>query len=136
MKQFIQSLSILSIIIISMAASCRREPYKPDFEHAGGYVIGKETCKSNPDSDYWLIDLSHPANVVTTYGDTITVEGISYTNMIKTTELSPALKTVGKKVSFDFRLSRSKVSTTGCTSPYPITYNLKEMQIIAQGEIR
>ena len=136
MKQLIQSLSILAIIIISMAASCRREPFKPDFEHAGGYVIGKETCKSNPDSDYWLIDLSHPSNVLTTYGDTITVDGVFYTNMVKTAELPVALKTVGKKVSFDFKLSNGKVETTGCTVPVPVTYKRKEMKIIASFIIR
>src|SRR5690606_7887913 len=116
--------------------SCRREPFKPDFEHAGGYVIGKETCKSNPYSDYWLIDLSHPANVVTTFADTITVDGVFYTNMVKTAELPVTLKTVGKKVSFDFKLSNGKVETTECTVPVPVTYNLKEMKIIASFIIR
>lgn len=136
MKAIIKSLLISAIAIIFFSASCKREPFNPDFEHAGGFVIGKEICKTNPDSDYWLVDLSHPSNTVTTYGDTITISGIFYTNMIKTTQLPATFKVIGKKVSFDFHLSTSKVETTGCTVATPIIYKLKEMQVIASFEIR
>ena len=56
--------------------------------------------------------------------------------MIKTKQLLPEFKQAGKKVSFDFHLSSSKVQTSGCTVVNPITYNLKEMSVIASGEIR
>lgn len=136
MKSRIKSLLISAIAMISFSASCKREPFVPDFEHAGGFVIGKEICKTNPDEDYWLIDLSYPLNTVTIYGDTITIGGTFYTNMIKTTQLPTNFKVIGKKVSFDFHLSSSKVETTGCTVTTPIIYKLKDMQVIASGEIR
>jgi hypothetical protein len=136
MKSIIKSLLISAIAVVFFSASCNKTPYIPNFEHAGGFVIGKETCKTNPDDDYWLVDLSYPLNTVTTYGDTITIGGTFYTNMIKTTQLPATFKIIGKKVSFDFHLSSSKVETTGCTVATPIIYKLKEMQVIASGEIR
>lgn len=136
MKSFITSLLISSLFSLIIAASCKREPYKPDFEHAGGFVIGKETCKSNPDTDYWLIDLSYSLNTVTTYGDTLTFNGIFYTNMVKTLQLPPSFKVIGKRVSFDFHLGSGKVETSGCTVANPVTVKLKEMQVLASFEIR
>ena len=95
MKSLIKSLLISTTILIFVSSSCIKTPYYPDFDHAGGYVIGKETCNANPDYDYWLVDLSFPLNTVTTYGDTITIGGTFYTNMIKTTQLPASFKVVG-----------------------------------------
>jgi hypothetical protein len=125
------SITLCSLFIILHA--CKREPFKPDFEHAAGYVIKKEICKSNADEDYWLVDLSYPLNTVTNYGDTITIDGRFYTNMIKSTKLPASFKEIGKQVSFDFYLSNTKIETTGCTVANPVTYNLKEIQIKAFG---
>jgi hypothetical protein len=137
MKNLFLSLLIFSFAITFRSVSCKREPFKPDFEHAGGYVIGKEICKANPDEDYWLIDLSHSGNRPgLNYGDTITINGVFYKNMIKTLQLRPQLKVIGKAVSFDFKLSSSKVQTTGCTVANPVIYSLKEMNVIASFEIR
>ena len=136
MKKLFFSFLISTVALTFISSSCKRDPYYPDFDHAGGYVIGKETCKANPDNDYWLVDLSFPLNTVTTYGDTITIGGTFYTNMIKTTQLPASFKIIGKKVSFDFHLSSGKVETTGCTVATPITYRLKDMEVIASFEIR
>lgn len=136
MKSLLNTLLISTIALISISSSCKRDPFYPNFDHAGGYVIGKEDCKANPSDDFWLIDLSYPLNTVTTYGDTITINGVRYTNMIKTTQLPTDLKTIGKKVSFDFHLSADKIETTGCTVSVPKTYKLKTMEVLAAGEIR
>ena len=136
MNSILKLLLISTIVITALAASCKREPFVPDFEHAGGFVIDKETCKANPDDDYWLVDLSYPLNTVTTYGDSITINGTFYTNMIKTTQLPANFKVIGKKVSFDFHLSNTKVETSGCSITNPTIYKLKEMQVIASFEIR
>lgn len=136
MKSLLNTLLILTLVLISISSSCKREPFTPDFFHAGGFVIGKENCNADPNNDYWLVDLSFPLNTVTTYGDTITVNGTFYTNMIKTKELLNDFKVIGKKVSFDFYLSSNKVETTNCTIPNPVTYRLKDMDVIASFEIR
>ena len=62
--------------------------------------------------------------------------GIFYEHMIKTKGLVSQFKIVGKKLSFDCHFSANKVATSGCTVAIPITYNLKEMQVINSGEIR
>jgi len=94
--------------------SCKRDPFKPNFEHAGGFVIGKEVCKANPEEDYWLIDLSYFTNLPDkSYGDTITINGVFYSHMIKTKQLLTEFKQPGKKVSFHFHLSSAKVQTSG-----------------------
>ena len=122
---------LCSLLIVTIA--CKREPFKPNFEHAAGYVIKKETCKTNTDEDYWLVDLSHPLNTITNYGDTITIDGRFYTNMIKTTKLPASFKEIGMHVSFDFYISDTNIETSECTVANPITYNLKEINIIAFG---
>lgn len=136
MKHLFSSLLISGLFIILSSSSCKRDPYKPDFDHAGGYVIGKEVCKADTAQDYWLVDLSLDYTASNTFGDTITVNGIIYNHMVKTTGLLPQFHVIGKKISFDCRFSASKVQTTGCTVASPITYNLKDMTVLASGEIR
>jgi hypothetical protein len=117
--------------------ACKRDPYKPNFEHAGGYVIGKEICMLNPDDDEWLIDLSYnfnPPNL--NYGDTLTIDGVKYEHMVKTKQLPIQFRVVGKAVSFDFTLSTSAIESTNCSVTTPRVYRLKEMSVIASGEIR
>lgn len=123
------------LVSLLIQGSCKQGLYKADFKNVGGFVIGKESCKSNED-DYWLIDLTYYPDTPR-YGDTATVNGITYVNLIKTRELHPTLKQVGMKVTIDFKvITPDKVQTPGCTLCNPITYLLKELYIINQGEIR
>ena len=47
------------IYLFAVSPSCTKDPYVPDYDHAGGFVIAKETCSAtDPDNDYWLVDLS------------------------------------------------------------------------------
>ena len=136
-----KSLSFLSILFLiylfTLSSSCRKDPYVPNYDHAGGFVIAKETCSAtDPDNDYWLVDLSVNYTATNTFGDTMTYNGIFYEHMIKTKGLVPQFKIAGKKLSFDCHFSTNKVATSGCTVGIPITYNLKEMQVINSGEIR
>lgn len=125
------------ISLFTVLSSCSRDPYVPDYDRAGGFVIGKETCSAtDPDNDYWLLDLSVFYTATNTVGDTLTFNGIFYEHVIKTKGLLPQFKIIGKKLSFDCHFTANKVVTTGCTVATPITYNLKEMQVINSGEIR
>jgi hypothetical protein len=71
------------------------------------------------------------------YGDTLILNGRAYTNVIKVKGLDPRLKQIGMTVAFDFKtITADKVQTTGCSVANPITYDLKELFIINQFEIR
>lgn len=116
--------------------SCSKEPFKPDYKEAGGYVIGKESCKANDSEEYWLVDLTVYPNTPQ-YGDTLTLNGIDYTNVVKLKGLDVRLQQNGARVAIDFKtVTQDKVITNGCSVINPTTYALKELFIINQAEIR
>lgn len=131
-------ISLFSFVyLLTVSSSCKKEPYVPDYDHAGGFVIAKESCSTtDPDNDYWLVDLSVMYTATNTFGDTLTYNGIFYEHVVKTKGLLTQFKIVGKKLSFDCHFSANKVATTGCTVASLVTYSLKEMQVINSGEIR
>ncbi len=123
--------------LLTVSLSCKKDPYVPDYDHAGGFVIAKETCSAtDPDNDYWLVDLSVNYTATNTFGDTLTYNGIFYEHVVKTKGLLTQFKIIRKKLAFDCRFTATKVVTTGCTVSTRITYGLKVMQVINSGEIR
>ncbi|MFC0773978.1 hypothetical protein [Terrimonas alba] len=127
--------SFLVLTVLS-SGSCNKPPFKPDYENVGGYVIGKENCNTDETQDYWLLDFTVYPNSPQ-LGDTLTLNGITYTNVLKLKGLDQRLKQIGMRVSIDYRtITPSKITTTGCTVTFPVTYSLKEIFIIHQGEIR
>ena len=137
MRQIFLSLTgYLFIITFLVTGSCKRDPYIADFKNIKGYVIGKESCNSDDSNDYWLIDFTYGTSNPKV-GDTVLLNGTTYTNVLKTKGLDHQLKTVGLRVSIDYRvISTDKVITTGCNIASPVTYNIKELTILNQGEIR
>ncbi len=127
---------IFFLSLLLFFEACKRQPYSPDFNEADGYVIGKETCNTDETKDYWLIDFTYDSNAPQ-YGDTLILNGITYTNVIKTKDLDKKLKQIGLRVFIDFKtITSDKIETTGCNVSTPETYKLKELFIISQGEIR
>lgn len=127
---------LIVVILLSINATCTKPPYIPDFKIALGYVIGKESCNADETKDYWLIDLTYLQDAPQ-YGDTLVLNGLKYTNVIKTKDLAERLKKIGMQVSMEFKvISANKAEITGCTIANPVIYNLKELFIINQGEIR
>ena len=126
----------LSFVLFLTLYSCNKEPYTPPYYMAVGYVIGKETCNDDTAKDYWLIDIYSSSSVRQQYGDTLVLNGIKYTNVVKSTQLSDYLKNTGQKVGFDFVIPDSAVLTTGCTVAMPVTYRLKVVDIISNFEWR
>lgn len=127
---------LIIAFLLFVKAHCKEGNYIPDFKIAQGYVIGKELCNTNETKDYWLIDLTYRQDAPQ-YGDTLVLNGTSHTNVIKTKDLAERLKKIGMVVSMEFKVvSANKVETTGCTLANPVTYNLKELFIINQGEVR
>ena len=131
-------LFLVSIVIISflVGSSCNKQPFKPDYKNIRGHVIGKETCNTDDTKDYWLIDFTFGSDNPKV-GDTLLLNGNTYTNVLKTKMLDQQLKTFGLRVSIDYRIiSADKIVASGCSVPSPVTYNLKELTILNQGEIR
>ncbi len=119
-----------------LLASCNNKGgYKPPWEYAGGKVIAKESCNADETKDYWLVDLTVFPNT-NQYGDTLELNGIIYTNVVKTLDLLPEFKVVGKRIGFDFYISSQRVVTSGCSLTNPVTFNLKEIDAVRMGEIR
>ncbi|MFN3795704.1 MAG: hypothetical protein ACK4RX_13680 [Chitinophagaceae bacterium] len=136
MKDLLNKCLAIFAVILTLFISCKKRPFIPDYTNTGGFVIGRETCKTNETEDYWLIDLTCYSNTPQ-YGDTLILSGITYTNVVKVKTLDPRLKQIGMKVSFDFKtITSNKVITSGCSVANPITYDLKELFIINQFEIR
>jgi hypothetical protein len=135
MRQIIFSIS--GLLIFSSLVSCNnKEPFRPPYDNIGGYVIGTETCNTNTDQNYWLLDFTVYSNSPH-IGDTLFLNGVTYTNVLKVKGLDAKLKLIGMRVSIDYNVvSPNKTITTGCTVDSPITYNLKELFIINQFEIR
>lgn len=130
---------ILYILLPALAfvSSCNnKQPFIPDYNNIKGYVIGKESCNTDEAKDYWLIDFTYGSNNPHV-GDTILVNGITYHNVLKTTGLDQQLKIPGLRVSIDYRvISSTKITSSGCDVSNPVTYSLKELTILDQGEIR
>jgi len=136
MKQKLSKYIFISTVMVSLFLSCKKRPFIPDYTNTGGFVIGRETCKTNETEDYWLVDLTFYPNTPQ-YGDTLILSGITYTNVVKVKTLDQRLKQIGMTVSFDFKtVTPNKVITSGCNVATPVTYDLKELFIINQGEIR
>lgn len=125
------------LITLLICSSCsNKEPYIIEYKNIKGYVIGKEVCNTDETKDYWLIDFTYGTNNLKV-GDTLLLNGNTYTNVLKTKELDPQLKTNGLKVSIDYNsISPNKVTTTGCSVTTPSIYQLKEVTIQNQFEIR
>ena len=133
---FINKAKTATFFICLILFSCNKPPVTSGFKNAKGYVIAKEMCKANEVDDYWLIDLTYFPDAPQ-YGDTLILNGRTYTNVIKTKGLVQQLKQIGISVSLDFKtITSNRVQTTGCTVINPITFNLKELFVINQGEIR
>jgi hypothetical protein len=120
---------------VLLVCGCNGSIYIADFMNAKGYVIGKEICHTDETKDSWLIDLTVFSDTPQ-YGDTLVLAGTTYTNVVKVKTLSENLKRTGIKVSLDFNILTPITSATGCEVANPITYPLKELVIIKQGEIR
>lgn len=136
MKYLLNKYLTIFTVILVVLFSCKKRPYIPDYSNTGGFVIGRETCKLIETGDYWLVDLTYYPSTHQ-YGDTLILSGIKYDNVVKVKTLDPRLKQIGMKVSFDFKtISPNKIITSGCNVASPVTYDLKELFIINQGEIR
>jgi len=124
----------LSVMIWLTIMSCNNKyPFKPPFEDAAGTVIGREYCQKDTSSDYWLIAIHSLSSVSQQYGDTLTLNGVQYHNVIKVAGLPEKFKSAGEKVGFDFHISDKASITTDCSLDTPKVYKLKLAELINCG---
>jgi hypothetical protein len=127
---------LLGLLVLIFSKCNNKYPFYAPYKNVKGYVIAKETCNTDSTKDYWLIDLTYLPNTPQ-YGDTLILNNVTYTNVVKTLDLSEQLKHIGTRVSIDFSsISPDRAITYGCNNPNPVTYPLKELYIIYQFEIR
>jgi hypothetical protein len=135
-NKFLNCIILVVIVLSFIFPSCNNKtPFKPDYSNIGGYVIGRETCDTNETNDYWLLDFNVYPNTPHV-GDTLVLNGITHTNVLKVKGLDPRLKQIGMRVSIDYNKISNRALTTGCTVTSPVVYFLKEIFIIYQFEIR
>ena len=132
---YTKAILLLLTLIILRSNDCKG-PYYPPLKTIEGNVIAKESCKSDESQDYWILDFKVDPNSPKV-GDTIAVNGITYTNALKLQRLEPSFRQAGKKVAIDYiDMTPYKVITLDCTVASPVTYDLKEVFIVNQREIR
>lgn len=128
----VNKILILSTIACFIVASCNnKRPFKSPYYGAVGTVIGKETCNADIGKDYWLIEIASSSSVRQQYGDTITLNGVKYFNVIKTAGLPAILKQNGQKVGFDFKIASTATLTTNCMVNDPTIYKLKVVELMS-----
>jgi hypothetical protein len=137
MKSKAVLLNVLPLLIAVLAYfGCEQGSYTTENNNYKGYVIGMEMCHTDETQDYWLIDFTYLPDS-RQIGDTLVLNGTIYTNVVKTRGLYQELKEVGMKVSIDAQsITQNKILTTNCNVSNPVTYILREMFILNQGEIR
>ena len=127
---------LLATFYFTFSSCNTKQPFKPNYSNIGGYVIGNENCYADSTKDYWLLNFTIYPNSPE-IGDTLTLNSITYNNVLKVKGLDPRLQRIGAKVSIDYnKVSSDKIITSGCTVSSPVAYALKEIFIINQFEIR
>lgn len=135
-NKLLKLILIIPTVYLIFSGCNNKPPFLVDYSNIGGYVIGKEKCNTDEANDYWLLDFTVYPNSPH-IGDTLVLNGVTYTNVLKVKGLDNGLKHVGTKVSIDYKtISSDYIITTGCTVSAPLVYTLKEIYIINQGEIR
>lgn len=97
--------------IFSFYSCNNKEPYNLPYEQPGGHVIARESCHADTAKDYWLIDLPYPPRQKQ-YGDTIIYNGKAYFKVVKTLDLKPDLRVVGKTMAIGFKVAKQPVKTS------------------------
>lgn len=128
-----QNLTVQKIKFITLGAfvfllfGCNdKPPFKPDYENAVGLIIGSEDCKQDPSQNAWFIQFSGPNAGNKSYGESITYNAQSYSNVVKTYTLPDSSKVAGKRYLFDFYIEE-KTNSQACDIDNAV--NLKIMNI-------
>jgi len=129
---------IVGILTVAFFPSCNNKGNGVliDEKSLSGYVIGREICHNNAGLDSWIVDFTF-MNDQPQVGDTLTIQGVTYTNVVRVKGLDRKLQQPGLPIRVDYKVMTSApVVPTDCNNPDANVYNLKELTIIFQFEIR
>ncbi len=123
MKTFIRPTAVLTLLILGSVFWRCEDPPVP-YEGIAGRVIKIEYCATDT-----LVmvasDIPYPSNK-RQYTDTLTVNGVLYTGVIKTYDLSLRYQTLGQKIVIDFDVINSQPKE--CTGKE--AYKVPEVRIL------
>lgn len=124
-------------VLIFLSCNNKSNGYVNDGEKTlAGYVIGREICHNDINLDSWLVDFTFMNNQEQV-GDTLTIQGITYTNVLRVKGLSSGFRQPGFSVRVYYKdITSGPVVPTGCDHPDAEVYNLRELTIIRQSEQR
>lgn len=123
----LKKLIAIALLLIVMIGCNNKAPFVPDYEYGVGSIICRETCRVNTSENAWLIQFSEPNPGLKSYGETITYNGSTYPNVVKTYLLPDTLKVPGKKYFFEFYLE-GKSAVNDCEVPSPITFDIPKIR--------
>jgi uncharacterized lipoprotein NlpE involved in copper resistance len=106
-----------------------KPPYEPDYENAIGFVIGSENCKNDTAQNAWFIQFPpgpHTRNKY--YGENITYNNTSYSNVVKTYTLPDTSKIAGKRYLFEFYIE-DKPMAQPCDVQNPLNLIITNIRI-------
>ena len=82
MKPVYYIIGVLALAVTMLRSNSCKGPYNLPVETIAGFVIGRESCKSDAAQVYWLIDFTVNPNSPKV-GDTLVINGVTYTNLLK-----------------------------------------------------
>ncbi|MGV3509480.1 MAG: hypothetical protein ACO1N7_09345 [Sphingobacteriaceae bacterium] len=130
-----KNLTIQKIKSIALGAlffstfSCNdKPPFKPDYENAVGLIIGSEDCKQEPSQNAWFIQFSGPNAGNKSYGENITYNAKSYSNVVKTYTLPDSSKVAGKRYLVDFYIEE-KTNSQVCDVDNAVNLKIVNIRI-------
>jgi hypothetical protein len=114
------------MLSVNVLLSTCRPNNTSDVDNIAGYVIARETCYQDEPLNAWLLDCTVRA-LTPQLGDTLVIDNVQYTNVIRIRNLEPDLQQIGVAVSVYYsELSGKKVSGN-CDVASPKVYALREI---------
>jgi hypothetical protein len=138
MRKRILHWSAVIVAQFIFTASCKRdvEPHVDREKSLSGYVIAREICHLDARKDYWLIDFTYTDNQLQ-LGDTLLLDGIEYTNVLKVKELDPRFHRPRMAVKMVYESDPAVApEPADCDHPDAAVYLLKELVVVRQVELR
>jgi len=108
MKTFIRLAAVLTLLILGSVFWRCGGDFKPDYEIIGCRVIKIYHCST--DTLCLLVaDIPYPSNKGL-YDDTLTVDGVLYTGVLKTYDLPLRYQVAGEKLRIEFKVMNSQAN--------------------------
>ena len=121
-------LHFIALLVSVVVVGCNKPPEKDDTQFIDGYIIGRETCYQDSSLNYWLIDCTVRARWQTPQiGDSVVIDSVQYTNVIKLKSLPPNLQVIGMPIAIGYTVVKERSISVGCNIASSTVYYLREI---------